>query len=261
MLTLEFNHYLDGNGQISYRLFDDIKRVLLDTDPIIILKNFPTQTNKALVELSLGLGVPNRNTSSIQVDMEDSFIYNVEARQEGVKDDEGNWIYSTTHHEFNCHTDGSNNENPYDWVLLLCVRPDLGGGESILFDIQDIISELSLQTIQLLSQPVYPFYFGLAPILTPDGSSYEIRYNRRDIDVYEKSRQLAIPADCKKALDHLDQVIKFSNTKLRFLLNQGDCLIINNKKVLHGRTAFNHNSNRLLKRVRLYLAEVDSSAL
>jgi len=51
------------------------------------------------------------------------------------------------------------------------------------------------------------------------------------------------------ALDHLDHVI--AACQVQFPLVRQDCLVIDNQRLLHGRTAFETDAARLLKRVRL----------
>ena len=59
-----------------------------------------------------------------------------------------------------------------------------------------------------------------------------------------------IDAEQLEALGVLQRILEHSTAVRRFLLEEGDLVMINNKTMLHGRTAFN-DSNRHLLRVRI----------
>ena len=51
----------------------------------------------------------------------------------------------------------------------------------------------------------------------------------------------------QEAFDTFNEAVRFAQT-IQLKLKPGECLVIDNRRMLHGRTALEDNSNRLLKR-------------
>jgi hypothetical protein len=216
---------------------------ILQNSGACIIKNFPgSESDNSLIELSelMGKSVDEKRNINGKT------IYNVE-----VNNNLEVPAYANTPYEFLCHSDCAEFPNPPDTVLLLCERQAETGGESYLIWLEDILSQLSIHEVQLLAEPVFPLGKQFIPILSTRNNRMIIRYNRVTIDINVKAYGLVLDNKVQALLDKLDQVI--DSSKFIFKLEPHDCLIINNEILLHGRGAFPENSNRLLKRVRLYL--------
>lgn len=153
------------------------------------------------------------------------------------------------------HTDSAGMIKPHDYVVLHCIKEDANGsGCSLLCFIDDIWDKLNDDSKHLEELLSTNFLFkarnrdSQGPIFKSilsfsDKNELNISY-RRDIISYGESQ--------KWIFDKLDKIIN-EHTK-SFKLQGGDTLIINNLKVLHGRSEITdrENSGRHLKRVRIF---------
>lgn len=150
------------------------------------------------------------------------------------------------------HSDGSFESNPPELLLLQCVQPDLEGfGESRIVPVENLVTSLSAESLDLLRQPIY--YFSkreqsgtaeaTAPVLwsLPDGRD-AIRY-RRD----EKYQIAARTDDAMNALDELTALIIEHGDILPAPLGAGDILVLDNRRCLHSRTAL---SGKVIRELR-----------
>jgi len=217
----------------------------------LIIENFDSDLEKGLLQ-NLAKSLGKISLSGINVSgnvLEDGFIHRVEVKEEALKDKSGYNILSSTAEVFPCHTDDYFSENPVDVVILHCVIPDEFGGESIIAYLKNILDFLATKTIKILSQQTFPSHFGKVSILEKDINGYKIRYNRLEIERASKITGISLNEKQITALDHLDNAI--NKTQIIFKLKKNDCLVLNNKKLVHGRTAISKDSNRLLRRVRI----------
>lgn len=160
--------------------------------------------------------------------------------------------YSRTTVALEPHTDSSQQENPHSIVIFGMARPDDLGGETQMVIVDELLSTLNTDTIALLRRPIWPLGHQPKPILETDPSSGETRisYYRKQL---ERSLELgaSLSEQQMKALSALDSAIINLSEMRSFRLEQGETLIINNHKVLHGRTALADGSQRLMMRYRL----------
>jgi hypothetical protein len=177
-------------------------------------------------------------------------VHAVEAKLEPLKDSHGFLILSTTSRTFPCHTDDYFDEQPSDIVLLHCVRQAEVGGDSLIAYFADILSALDQEMIDVLRLPHFPTHFGPVAILGEDKAVRSIRYNRLEIQRSSTRLNMSLSQKHQTALDALDAAIERATQLLR--LAPGDCLTINNKTVVHGRTAFASNGGRLFRRVKIH---------
>lgn len=237
--TLDFDDY---KNNLPF-LIEKIREILVSNEPVLIIKNFPYENNnKALENLSFSLGNPLKEDRNI----DKGIIYKVEYNEQ-LKDT----TYSNTNLEFLCHTDCPEISDRPDTLILLCEKNSDTGGESHIVFLSDILKELSSSEIGLLSEKAYPFKTQFFSIIDFDENKFNIRYNRVSLDISLLSIGSQLDNEFTQVIDKLDLLIE--NNKFSFKLNKNDCLILNNKKILHGRAAFQEISQRSLKRVRLYL--------
>lgn len=167
--------------------------------------------------------------------------------------------FSEHNGEANLHTDSQYTEVPEKYMSLACVRPaSCGGGINFVLDtekIRDSIRESEVH-YQALQQP-YPiaipdiFRSGRPYIEKPVVSDYP-RFRYR-YDTMRQGLEAAHvpPADPRwAALEYLKEKVEASPAIKRLILKTGDILILDNHRVLHGRSPF-VDPDRLLYRVRM----------
>jgi tetratricopeptide (TPR) repeat protein len=160
--------------------------------------------------------------------------------------------YSRTHLPLAPHTDSSNTERPHELIAFQMIRADASGGENTLVPVDDILKKLDGETIALLSESVYPFGRKRYPVLSSTDAGTEIRYYTAQIKHSMDPGSVQLSALHRNALSALDEVLDQLADRMRVRLEDGDTLIVNNRRALHGRTGFSEDSQRLMNRYRLY---------
>ena len=237
---------------IHQNSFEDIQKIVEDYQATIV-KGFDCgKSNENLLALANRLGeISIAGTVLTGKELEQGSVYIVESKGSGIHD-EGLLIYSTTNLHFDCHTDDSCSKTPSDLVILFCEKPAIKGGESFLVHVDQIVQHLSNSDIDQLQENKFYFQFGTAPVLTQCENGFEIRYNRLEINRFAEIWNFTYDNKTVEVLDKIDGILNQIINKEQFKLEANDCLIINNKKILHGRNAFPKNSSRKLKRLRLH---------
>ena len=162
--------------------------------------------------------------------------------------------YSRTHLPLPPHTDSSYMARPHELVAFQCIVSDQTGGESILIPVADLLPRLDREIAALLRAPVYPFGERLYPILVGEAGNEQIRYYRAQIDRILAARGSPLSEKHRAAMETLDAVLQQTDQFSQFHLQAGQIVLMHNHKVLHGRTGFSPESDRLLFRVRLHVA-------
>lgn len=151
------------------------------------------------------------------------------------------------------HTDLANREMPPGVQFLHCLEFEASGGDSLLVDGFHAAEQLRAAdpgAWDLLTRVGLPFRFhdadwdvrwkGTAIALDADGQYHEIRYNPG------LGAPLDVPADRVKAvyraLHALSARLKDPANVFGFKLRAGDMMVFNNRRVLHGRAAFDPNT-------------------
>ena len=232
---------------------EDLRKGFADADGVLLIEGFPTESNTAFIKLARQFGDITQPGQLIDHPLEDGHVYNVECKADGLRMPNGYVVHSTSPAMFSCHTDGFGGVRVPSTVFLLCVRPDPNGGETLISFVDDIQQYLSESDVNLLLSPVYPNGMERIPLLHITSSGrIGARFNLADLTFYSER------ADLPLEKDYLDVAVRFGAIaddlalKTKFALRSGDCLIIDNTFVLHGRTAVPFGSQRLLKRLRTY---------
>lgn len=168
--------------------------------------------------------------------------------------------YSRTHLPLAPHTDSSYMSQPHEIVAFQCIVSDHTGGESIMIPVTDLLKHLDSDVVEQLRAPVYPFGSQSYPILAGESGHEQIRYYRSQIDRILERGAPSLSKRHRDAIETLDEVLQQTDQFSQFHLQAGHIVFMNNLKVLHGRTGFSPESDRLLYRVRLHvnsLASVD----
>lgn len=168
------------------------------------------------------------------------------------------------------HTDSAFKHSPEAYVMLFAYKPASdGGGLSQVLSAQRLLENLSQnpdgrECARLLRETHFPFQVPTAfrknrldsvvewisaPVLSGHG---QIRY-RHDLITSALDHSItSLSTEAQWAIAHLARQIH--ELTPRFLpLRSGDLLVLNNQRVLHGRTAF-EDRDRMLLRVRLATA-------
>ena len=161
--------------------------------------------------------------------------------------------YSRTHLPLPPHTDSSYMSRPHELVAFQCIVSDRAGGESIMVPVADLLPQLNGDVVERLRAPAYPFGNQPYPILMGDSGHERIRYYRAQIDRIHKAGAPPLSSDQLAAIESLDQALLQTEHYGQFHLQAGQIVFMHNCKVLHGRTGFAPESDRLLYRIRLHV--------
>jgi hypothetical protein len=158
----------------------------------------------------------------------------------------------SSNHGMSFHTD----HNAAKYIAWFCNNQSAAGGESLLVDSKKIFqnfSESSLMLLQEISIKTHQVFYD-DKLSIPLLSFNESEQN----SVYYAQWLVNTPACIKhqKALEKFEQEIK-SATPIKLLLSEGDLLIIDNQRMLHGREGFPSRSNRWLTRYWLKSSNIN----
>jgi len=175
--------------------------------------------------------------------------------------------FSVTSSESTFHTDNSFGDEVLDYVGLLCLRPAKSGGESQLVSGHSVINELLARHREALEVLGRPFHVdrrgGLRPGDEPTarfpvfggGEELLVRYLRFWIEAGHEKAGLPLTTEQVNALNALDRVANDRHLRVEFTLAAGEMLFVNNRWILHNRTAFEDHAEPERQRhyVRLWL--------
>lgn len=161
---------------------------------------------------------------------------------------------SQTHETTGFHTDSSALSYYPRYVGLMCVRPALSGGESLLANALDFLNYADRrmpECVELLKIPVIRDIvtpgteFSLEnlranrfPVLNEDGETPVFRYMRYWIERGHAKAENPLPKAYIDALNELDAFLEKTENQFVYAMESGDMLIFNNTILLHNRTGF-----------------------
>ena len=158
---------------------------------------------------------------------------------------------------------GAHADNPYrDPVpsiqALHCVENSVDGGESLLLDgfmAADVLRQESPEHFNILVSTPLHFRFAdntadlrsRVPLIATDeqGRVTCVRYNNRSIDTVAVAQE-NIPA-FYRAYRHYAEILQRPELGTTFKLTAGDCMVFDNTRVMHARTAFSTGGQRHLQ--------------
>lgn len=142
-------------------------------------------------------------------------------------------------HQLGLHTD----QHYVDVIAWYCVRPAETGGETLLVDTAPLLSRRDARERALLDRVVMrcPDVDGIAPAdevpLTSSGRVYYAAWNVAPLPDPE------VNAAFKRFVSDVE-----SSPRIGIRLEIGECLFIDNRRMLHGRGVLPPDSPRLLRR-------------
>jgi alpha-ketoglutarate-dependent taurine dioxygenase len=176
--------------------------------------------------------------------------------------------FSVTNYESSFHTDNSFGDTILDYVGLLCLKTARSGGVSQNVSgcaVHNVLLEEHPDVLDTLYQPFHVDRRGgvqhgesptvRRPVIVWDGSELVFRYLRHWIEVGHEKAAEPLTRDERRALDVLDGVLRRPELRVEFALEPGQMYFINNRWILHNRTAFEDHPDPELRRhlVRLWL--------
>jgi len=139
---------------------------------------------------------------------------------------------------FPLHTDVSYVTNPPGLMLMHCVAPDPGkGGLVRLASCDDALSWVAPEVANTLRQPVFRFLY---PPACPSGSSEKLAILAHGQWRF-KYASMKFDREFSKAIEVFYRALLDVSQTL--FLRSGDLLIVDNHRMVHGRTAFGHHTN------------------
>ncbi len=151
------------------------------------------------------------------------------------------------------HTDLANQETPPGYQFLHCLINDSTGGESVFADGLRVLEDLRAENpehFQLLATHAIPFRFEDEsheilhhhPVINVDyfGQIVEIKYNAHLADIFDLPE--AIMHAYYLAYRDLMARLRAPKYRIQFALKSGEMAVFDNRRVLHGRTAFDPSS-------------------
>jgi alpha-ketoglutarate-dependent taurine dioxygenase len=159
--------------------------------------------------------------------------------------------FSVTNYESSFHTDNSFGEEVLDYVGLLCLCAAKSGGQSQVQSGFAVHNELLARHRDCLRALYEPFHIerrgGVregegptirSPVIAWNGKDLLFRYLRYWIETGQQRAGLPLTVEQVNALDTLDAVMRRPELQAEFSLEPGQMFFINNRWILHNRTAF-----------------------
>ena len=115
----------------------------------------------------------------------------------------------------------------------------------------DAVRALSPEAITALREPAFTFAGRQHPILWGSPAEPLMRYYRTQLDEDVAAGAPLAPRH-RMAVDELDAVLADLAPRCQFRLEAGEMILINNIRALHGRTALEDDSARLMYRFRVH---------
>lgn len=233
---------------LNCHLAKEIRAGVLSNGAVYLRTTEPL-SKEVFRRLSQGLGTPLCSDAPAPALEIGPFAHRVEVAENGtVIDKFGRIPLSSTSKEIDFHTEDFFEENPSDVILFRCVRQATEGGLTRLSFLKEIVQLLDADTVALLSDHAFPTYSFPKPILSGIAGQTKISFNPH---VIARARSEGATLDEKyvRAVELLLEAAEISSITMRLLPN--DILVIDNKVVLHSRTEFPSDSDRLIYRTKV----------
>ena len=134
-----------------------------------------------------------------------------------------------------------------DFILWWCLRQTTEGGESVLVDAESVFTHDLSRSAQ---RALYEIRVGGHKVLEDDEEYYPLVSDRDGKRKFYYAPWLIVkPKNGRErdALDEFEQALRFAEP-VKAQLKPNDFLLVDNSRVVHGRTAIMGTKDRLLKR-------------
>ena len=264
-----FNKYAHGDVESTglQELADHISQELEHGSGIVWLQGFPTAgftvAQKKFFYLAVGAAMGQTMGNYGR-------LYDVKDYGESYKTER--IPVSQTRAASGFHTDSSARNCMPDAVALLCIQPAHYGGESLVVSgatvheqlrktnmealttlyrefIRDIVTPGAGKTLEALINNRFPIF---SQDLYSPGLSF--RYMRYWIEKGHQEAKVDLAKEDINALDTLDDLLESPQLAVRFKLEAGDQLWVNNHIVAHNRTEYEPDSQQPRHLVRMWIS-------
>lgn len=176
--------------------------------------------------------------------------------------------FSVTSYESSFHTDNSFGESVLDIVGLLCLQTARSGGINQIvsgYSAYSVLRQAHPDALAVLSRPFHVDRRGgvkegqtptiQLPVIEETSQGVLFRYLRYWIEAGHEKVGVPLTPTQVAALDTLDRVLRQPDLRVEFGLKRGQMLFLNNRWLLHNRTAFEDYEDPEQRRhlVRLWL--------
>jgi len=202
----------------------------------------------------------------IEQDVKGTLLYDV--RDVGADYTKGA-RFSVTNSGTPFHTDGAFNQEPAEYVGLLCLRPAESGGQSQILSAYSLHNRLLDQSPEFLPTLYQGFHFDRRgefqegelptsehPVFDWDGTELTMRY--LSYYIQEGHRQTGVPLSeaQQRALRAVEDLVEQDGLFVEFLIRPGQMLFCNNHWILHSRSRYEDHGDPDLRRhyLRLWLS-------
>ena len=164
-----------------------------------------------------------------------------------------------------------------DVIAFLCLRPAMNGGENQVIDSQVIekIIQIERPDLHNVLKQKFPYKrhvvdtgnkipYVMQPIFSQADGHFACSYLRVLIDRADQDANCPDLSKLQKdAIDYLDEVCERPELQLRFTMQRGDILLLNNWTLLHRRTEFEDYPDLSKRRhlLRIWLSMPNSRPL
>lgn len=182
---------------------------------------------------------------------------------------------SMTNSETFFHTDSSAVDVVPDFVGLLCEQPSKQGGDSLVSNalrVHQIMERESPDLLAALRRAKYRdvvtpgkekthenLLRNCFPIFAGDDREGAVlfRYMRYWIEVGHRKAGVPLDALELEAMDRLDALLEHPDNVVRFRLDRGDILWVNNRIMAHNRTAYQDTPDNVRQLQRMWIADAE----
>ena len=155
---------------------------------------------------------------------------------------------------------GAHTDNPYreptpTLQLLHCLSSSAGGGENTLVDAFRVAADLPRDELELLASTSIRFRYAYddteleaeTPVISLDGRGelQAVHYNTRSCAPFRLPEALVEPYYA--AYQRFGRLLEEPRYRIQFKLEPGDLFIVDNLRVLHGRTGYSEVGERHLQ--------------
>jgi alpha-ketoglutarate-dependent taurine dioxygenase len=164
---------------------------------------------------------------------------------------------STSNNEILPHTENARPPYPPRVIGLMCMRQARTGGESMLISGHELHNRVLARRADLMPRLYQDFQFGrhsetypdgrisdFAPVFSSARQPIGVRYGRYWLNVAERTTGQPIDPVGREAVDLIDELLADTSMAVRFLLEPGDILIVDNETVLHARSSFTDEAEK-----------------
>ena len=163
--------------------------------------------------------------------------------------------YSQTRQGGSFHTDGVNQQKPYDYLVLYSVSSATIGGESILisgFSIYNHLKKHAPKALKLLEKDFIWTFKGLKdeefyeePVVKLVDGDPQWRYLRNYMEEAAYKKGTSFSSDTIWAMNTLDATLELSQFHFRYILRPGECIVAKDTQIFHGRTSFSDDPDSI----------------